>query len=483
MYAQLSVLTLLSAIAHGAALQPERRAGAILIPKNSFADYDSYWLDLYPGGKTDHNGGARMDMDHVAFSGGNTITITAEPVTGEPPSLFGGRTIPINYRSGAIHSKIDFKVTKGGGVDYYAEVNAPIAPGTWPAWWVSGANKWPPEIDMAEWMGDGKILFNTWNTSSIMASKALPYDTSKWHSVLTQVRDINGVDVKVTFIYDGVTVAVQTGKGYINEPMHMIINYQMEQGGVPGPKTSTTYSVRNVEVGTYPEWLEARKALLQKEKELTKLSDDLAEKRRQLPLVKVDADYTFKGPDQSTLSLSDLFGDKKQLIVYHFMFGPDQERGCKGCAFVGEHIPDLRHLRSRDTAMVCVSRAPFEKIDAWKRKIGWEFPWYSSEGSKFNYDFHATQDESVAPVQFNFDTKEELVAKGQSYMTTGETPGLSVFFKQDGEIYHTYSTYARGLDGLLGTFQLLDMTPLGRQDAGPDGPAAFKLKYEYGEGA
>jgi len=230
------------------------------------------------------------------------------------------------------------------------------------------------------------------------------------------------------------------------------------------------------------EWLDARKALLEKEKELVRATDRLATERRELPMVKVDKDYKFKGAGGTTLSLDDLFGEKKQLIVYHFMFGPDDERGCKGCAFVGEHIPDLRHLRSRDTAMVCVSRAPFEKLDAWKQKVGWTFPWYSSEDSDFNYDFHVTLDESVRPVEYNFRTKDEMVAKGQMWNTSGEQPGLSVFLKQDGEIYHTYSTYSRGLDKLLGTLQLLDMTPLGRQD-GVTGPAEFKLKYEYGPDA
>ncbi|PKS11284.1 hypothetical protein jhhlp_003046 [Lomentospora prolificans] len=239
----------------------------------------------------------------------------------------------------------------------------------------------------------------------------------------------------------------------------------------------------SLKVGTYSEWLDARKALLQKEKQLVRMSDELAAERRDLPLVKVDKNYTFKGPDGSTLSLSELFGDKQQLIIYHFMFGPEAERGCKGCAFIGEHIPDLRHLRSRNTAMVCISRAPFEKIDAWKKKVGWEFPWYSSEGSSFNYDFHVTMDESVAPIEYNFATKEELLKKGQPVSTFNELPGLSVFFKQNGEIYHSYSSYSRGLDKLLGTLQLLDLTPLGRQDHGKDGPAAFKLKYEYEEGA
>lgn len=132
--------------------------------------------------------------------------------------------------------------------------------------------------------------------------------------------------------------------------------------------------------------------------------------------------------------------------------------------------------------MVVVSRAPFEKVDAWKKKIGWTFPWFSSEGSDFNYDFHATLDDSVAPVEYNFATAAELDAKGQKWNTSGEQPGLSVFLRKDGKVYHTYSSYSRGLDRLLVTHQLLDMTPLGRQD-GPSGPAEFKLKYEYEEDA
>jgi predicted dithiol-disulfide oxidoreductase (DUF899 family) len=149
---------------------------------------------------------------------------------------------------------------------------------------------------------------------------------------------------------------------------------------------------------------------------------------------------------------------------------------------LGEHIPDLRHLRSRNTSMAVVSRAPFDKLDAWKNKIGWTFPWYSSEGSDFNYDFHATLDPAVHPVEYNFADAAELEAKGLKWNLAGEQPGLSVFFRQDGAVYHTYSSYSRGLEHLLGTYQLLDMTPLGRQD-GPQGPAEFKLKYEYDDDA
>lgn len=128
--------------------------------------------------------------------------------------------------------------------------------------------------------------------------------------------------------------------------------------------------------------------------------------------------------------------------------------------------------------MVVVSRAPFAKLDAWKQKIGWTFPWYSSEGSDFNYDFHATLDESVLPVQYNFASKAELEAKGQKWNVSGEQPGISVFYRQDGVVYHTYSAYSRGCEKMLGTLMLLDLTPLGRQD-GYAGPADYKLKYEY----
>lgn len=147
----------------------------------------------------------------------------------------------------------------------------------------------------------------------------------------------------------------------------------------------------------------------------------------------------------------------------------------------GEHIPPLRHLGSRNTAFAAVSRAPYAKISAWKSKFAWSFPWYSSAPSSFNYDFHATLDASVQPVEYNFATAAELEAKGQKWNTAGEQPGVSVFLKgEDGKVYHTYSAYARGVEKLLGTFMLLDMTVLGRQ-VGPAGPAEFKLAYEYEE--
>ncbi|KAK0648532.1 hypothetical protein B0T16DRAFT_456002 [Cercophora newfieldiana] len=207
---------------------------------------------------------------------------------------------------------------------------------------------------------------------------------------------------------------------------------------------------------TRPEFEDALKALSEKEVAAQRTLDNLAAERRELPIVKIDKTYKFHGPGDSTLSLDDLFNGKDQLIVYHFMFAPESERGCSGCAFTGEHIPDVRHLGARNTAMAVVSRAPFDKIAAWKAKLGWKFPWYSSIGSEFSRDFGG------------------LSADGQ------DQPNLSVFYKKDGVIYQTYSVFPGGVMSFFGTYQLLDFTPLGRQD-GPDGPAGFKLNYEYEE--
>lgn len=194
-------------------------------------------------------------------------------------------------------------------------------------------------------------------------------------------------------------------------------------------------------------------------------------------MVRVEKLYTFHGPGNTTVTLGDLFGDQDQLIVYHFMFKPGDDEGCRGCSHVGESLPDVNHLRLKNTNLVCVSRAPIEKLEAFKRKNGWTWPWYSSGGSDFNYDFHATNDETVGPVELNFRSKEEIEALGKSWYT-GDVPGYSVFWKKDGEIYHTYSTFARGGEKFMPTLALLDMTPLGRQ-IGAAGPAEFKLNYEY----
>ncbi|KAH6887493.1 hypothetical protein B0T10DRAFT_607438 [Thelonectria olida] len=225
------------------------------------------------------------------------------------------------------------------------------------------------------------------------------------------------------------------------------------------------------------EWLAARKALLVKEKELTRANDALSAERRELPMVKVEKEYTFQGPGNKTYSLGNLFDGQEQLLVYHFMFTPGDDEGCRGCSHIGDNLPDVRHLRQKKTNLVCISRGEIDKLEAFKKRNEWTFPWYSSGDSDFNYDFHATLDEDVCPVELNFRSKEELEALGKSAYK-GDVPGVSVFWKKDGDIYHTYSTFARGGEKLMPTLALLDMTPLGRQ-IGQYGPAEFKLKDEY----
>ncbi|OAQ59136.1 hypothetical protein VFPPC_14726 [Pochonia chlamydosporia 170] len=242
---------------------------------------------------------------------------------------------------------------------------------------------------------------------------------------------------------------------------------------------STTEQTIKNKVVNREEWLAARKALLEKEKELTRANDSLTAQRAALPMVKVDKSYTFKDENGSNVTLADLFQGKPQLIVYHFMFGPDEDAGCHGCSHIAEALPDVRHLRFKDTNLVCISRAPVEKLRAFKDANGWAWLWYSSQESDFNYDFHATIDESVCPVEMNFRTKEEMEAKGKRWWT-GDVPGFSVFYRQGDEIFHTYSTWERGGDKIMPTLQLLDMTPLGRR-LYKYGPAEFRLKYEYDE--
>jgi len=225
------------------------------------------------------------------------------------------------------------------------------------------------------------------------------------------------------------------------------------------------------EVVSRDEWLTARKALLIKEKEAVRAADELhAELQKEFPMVKVEKEYTVEGINGKA-TLSELFDGRKQLIVYHFMLGPDDEAGCPGCSFVADNLPsNLSHLNSRDTTLVLISRAPLDKIEKFKKRMGWNYPWFSSFGSDFNYDFHVSLDETVAPAEYNFQQTDPPVKS--------ERPGLSVFLKEGDDLFHTYSTYARGLDAILGTNKLLDLTPLGRQDTGVN----WKLHDEYEEG-
>lgn len=192
----------------------------------------------------------------------------------------------------------------------------------------------------------------------------------------------------------------------------------------------------------------------------------------------MDDDYEFITLDGDKVSLAQLFDGRRQLVVYHCMFAPDWEKACAGCSFVTDHMPrHLGCLNSRQTTLVLVSRAPVDKLIGWKKRMDWTIPWYSSEGSMFNYDFHATQDETLKPVEYNYMSKAELENRGFLQATNGDVPGLSVFIRDpdDGSIYHTYSTWARGLDQLLTTNSLLDFTPLGRQDTGK----GWKYHDEY----
>ena len=214
-------------------------------------------------------------------------------------------------------------------------------------------------------------------------------------------------------------------------------------------------------------WLAARKELLVEEKALTRARDALNTKRRELPMVKIEKDYRFVGPE-ATVGLADLFDGRRQLIVQHFMFDPSWDDGCPSCTAGSDEISAglLRHLHSRDTSLVVVSRAPLEKIERYKAKRGWLFPWYSSHGSDFNYDFHVTIDASVAPVLWNYRTLEELETVGMGWLGEGssEQPGYSVFLRAGDDVFHTYSMYARGAESLGGSYYFLDTTALGRQE-------------------
>ena len=222
-------------------------------------------------------------------------------------------------------------------------------------------------------------------------------------------------------------------------------------------------------MNTYPPvvdadtWLHARLALLAEEKALTAARDALNARRRQLPMVEVTEDYRFQGID-AELGLLDLFEGRRQLIVYHFMFFEERGEGCPGCSSLVDNIGHQAHLQARDTRLVLVSRASQEQLQPFKRRMGWTLPWYSSLGSRFNYDYQVTLDEAVAPVQYNYRDKAELQRLGLDYHLAGEQPGVSVFLRDGTRVFHCYSSYGRGLDLLMGTYNYLDLTPLGRQE-------------------
>jgi predicted dithiol-disulfide oxidoreductase (DUF899 family) len=214
------------------------------------------------------------------------------------------------------------------------------------------------------------------------------------------------------------------------------------------------------------EWLVARKELLKKEKEFTRQRDALSAERRKLPMVKIEKEYVFESPTGRT-TLRDLFGSHRQLIIYHFMFDPDWEEGCKSCShFIDNVAGSVVHLAARDTSFAFVSRAPLQKIESFKKRMGWSFLWLSSFGNDFNYDFGVTLDPEKADYEYNYASAKALLAAGKVWFAKGEMPGLSVFFLESDDVLHSYSTYQRGLDLPLNTYNLLDLTPLGRQEEG-----------------
>ena len=238
-------------------------------------------------------------------------------------------------------------------------------------------------------------------------------------------------------------------------------------------------------IGTRQEWLAARLKLLKAEKELTRRSDELAEQRQALPWVRIDKEYRFE-TDSGTATLKDLFRGRSQLMVYHFMFGPDFKAGCPSCSMIADGFEGFAvHLANHDVSLCAVSRAPLAKLQAYKRRMGWTFPWASSAGGDFNFDFNIAfteAEQQAGTIEYNFRRSDGPVGEGDEWpeilnqfaATCGtnastfmrDRPGMSTFALKDGAVHHTYSTYARGLDGLWGAYQWLDRAPLGRNESG-----------------
>jgi predicted dithiol-disulfide oxidoreductase (DUF899 family) len=235
-------------------------------------------------------------------------------------------------------------------------------------------------------------------------------------------------------------------------------------------------------IGTHEEWLAARLELLEAEKELTRRSDEVAQRRQELPWVRIDKYYQFD-TDEGSASLADLFRGRSQLLVYHFMFGPDYTAGCPSCSAIADGFDGfVVHLANHDVTLSAVSRAPFAKLQEYKQRMGWSFPWASSFGSDFNFDFDVsfTKDQQREGIEYNYRREPASLSadepdgptlfaamSGTDLATyTRERPGMSAFVLEDGLVYHSYSTCARGLDGLWGMYQWLDRAPRGRNETG-----------------
>lgn len=242
----------------------------------------------------------------------------------------------------------------------------------------------------------------------------------------------------------------------------------------------TKTTIPHPRIASRIEWIEERKKLLAHEKENTEQYDRVNAERRRLPMVKLEKDYFFVGPSGKT-NLKDLFGGRRQLIIYHFMFDPAWEKGCSGCTSWVDALGDLSPLDSHDARLAVISRAPLGKLEAYKAQKGWNIAWLSSFGSDFNYDFHATLDSKVAPVEYNYRNQAETEAKkGRHVEMEGEHHGLSVLFLMDDNVFHTYSAYARGCESLPNAYRLLDVTPYGRQQDFEDSPPGWPQKPTYG---
>jgi predicted dithiol-disulfide oxidoreductase (DUF899 family) len=226
------------------------------------------------------------------------------------------------------------------------------------------------------------------------------------------------------------------------------------------------------------EWRAARLEHLAHEKAVTQEKDRLHAERRRLPMTKIEKKYVFDGP-AGKLNLLELFEGHRQLIIYHFMFDPKWDKGCPGCTGYVDALGDLHMLSERQTTFALISRAPLPKLEAYKALRGWNVPWYSSFGSDFNYDFHVTNDEKVAPIEYNYRNKAEMEANKVPNASTGEEHGLSVFFRLDSEVFHTYSSYGRGTESLTDSYTLLDTTPYGRQEDFEDSPPGWPQKPTY----
>jgi predicted dithiol-disulfide oxidoreductase (DUF899 family) len=233
----------------------------------------------------------------------------------------------------------------------------------------------------------------------------------------------------------------------------------------------------NHQIVSKNEWIEARKVLLQKEKEFTKLRDQLSQQRRDLPWVAVDKEYVFDGPNGKE-TLSELFDGRSQLIVYHFMYDPNWDAGCPSCSFWADNFNNIIvHLNQRDVTMIAVSRAPFNKIDAYKKRLGWDFKWVSSFDTDFNHDYY------VSFTSGELEKKEGFYNFTIQDPTVSELPGVSVFYKDPlGKIFHTYSAYSRGIDILNNTYNYLDLVPKGRDEDGYEFSMAWVRRHdEYGK--